>query len=333
MKIMPKYTRRKFFIQVKFFALCLLMYTSDLAFISQEPVAAVKPSSPLPTPTSAPLPVPAPVNAPALKPVSAIKKGFLSSAKSSIYPESISAKIKPQTNGLKAPPILLPDSTRKKESGSIRGGLNLSMGDGMEGTGSLVEELTDAQIKQLTKTGNITKTKHIPPPVPVLPPATVLASVSVPGAPSISTPTLPSSGSTTPSPNPSAALPSPVAADSSASCNSSTTSPVDQDVHGPSLCSSQTPSNAPQYTLLERGKVSMGDFEALKGRNTSTRYTTSQSIPSDSIPFLFHSVQPNLCSFRTFSSSPFVLVHTIPSLLIHTNICISSSHSFCSAIT
>lgn len=273
------------------------MYTSILAFILQEPVAAIKPSSPLPTPTLAPLPLPvpptpsAPVNAPASKPVSAIKKGFLSSAKSSIYPESVSAKMKPQTNGLKAPPILLPDSTRKKESGSIRGGLNLSMGNGMEGTGSLVEELTDAQIKQLTKTGNITKTKHIPPPIPVLPTAPVLASVPAPGAPSISTPTLPSSDSTTSSPIAALPLPPPIAADSSASSSASPTSPVNEDAHAPSLSSSQTPSNAPQYTLLERGIVSMGDFEALKGRNTSTRCTTSRSsFNSYSVTFLFHPI-------------------------------------------
>lgn len=305
------------------------MYSSIFILSSQEPVTAIKPSRP--TSATAPVPVPAtpsaPVNAPASKPVSAIKKGFLSSAKSSIYPESISAKINPQTNGLKAPPILLPDSTRKKESGSIRRGLNLSMGDGMDGTGSLVEELTDAQIKQLTKTGNITKTKHIPPPVPA--PAPVSASVPAPGAPSIFTPALPSDLSASPSPI--AKLTPPVLSDSSASSSSSSSSPVDQGVHAPSISSSQTPSNAPQYTLLERGIVSMGDFEALKGRNTSTRYTTSHFIQLHHIPVPSHSTPLTFPTY--FLSSPFILVHTIPFLLIHTNFCISSSHSFCSAIT
>lgn len=282
----------RFFVQVKSLALCVLMYTSILAFILKEPVAAIKPSSPLPLPAPAPSTLSAPVNAPASKPVSAIKKGFLSTAKSSIYPESITAKIKPQTNGLKSPPILLPDSTRKKESGSIRGGLNLSMGDGIEGTGSLVKELTDSQIKQLTKTGNITKAKLIPPPVPNLAPALVLA-------PSTSTPALHSDLSRSPTRSPITTLPPPVLTDSSASSSSSPTSPVDEDVHVPSLSSSQTPFNAPQYTLLERGIVSMGDFEALKGRNTSTRYTTTHYI---AFLFIF------LSSFHFKTSHPILFL-------------------------
>ena len=236
--------------------------------------------------------------------MSAIKKGFLTSAKSSIYPESISAKIKPQTNGLKAPPILLPDMSLKNknknkndneyESGDIRGVLNLKKLSGMEGTGSLVEELTDAEIRQLTKTGNITKTKHVPAlaPVPVL-------------TPSQSKPALPSNSSTNSnsnsssdgdkemsllpsSPSPSSSSPSPSASLESNSSASSSSSVGHHSTAGhassPSPSSADHPSKAPTYTLLERGIVSMGDFETLKSRNTSTR--PSELVCRISVPLV-----------------------------------------------
>lgn len=253
----------------------------------------MKQSSPLPAPAPATTPLPA--SAPA--PVSAIKKGFLTSAKSSIYPESISAKIKPQTNGLKAPPILLPDMSLKNENenknenerGDIRGLLNLRKPSGMEGTGSLVEELTDAEIRQLTKTGNITKTKHVPVPVPVLPPTQ-------------STPALPSNSSTnsnsssdgdkemsllpsSPSPSSSTSPSDSLASNSSASSSSSVGHHSNAGhASSPSPSNAEHPSKAPTYTLLERGIVSMGDFETLKSRNTSTR--PSELVCRISVPLV-----------------------------------------------
>ena len=276
--------------------------------------------------------------------MSAIKKGFLSSAKSSVYPESVSAKIKPKTNGLKTPPILLPDMNRKNknESGDIRGGLNISRSSGMEGAGSLVEELTDAEVKQLAKTGSITKTKHIPAPAPA--PAL--------GPPSTSSPVLPSqcsmdskgnrednknstsngddkmsfpSSSQGLTPSPSLATHSSIGSSSSVCHDSSVRTDSSTDgsrrrvggegegeggsrsknthtstvthgadkAHSPSPSSTEQPSKAPQYTLLERGIVSMGDFETLKSRDTSTR-----SAPYPSISILSYLFLSNLFLFH-----------------------------------
>ena len=271
--------------------------------MKQEPVLSIKQSDPLraTAPVSAPTSATTPIPAAAPAPVSAIKKGFLTSAKSSIYPESISAKIKPQTNGLKAPPIILPDMSlknkneNKNERGDIRDVFNLKKPSGMEGTGSLVEELTDAEIRQLTKTGNITKTKHGPVPVP---------------APSQSTPSLPSDSSTnsnsssdgdkklsllpsspfpSSSPSPSSSF-SPSSSDSLASNSSASSSSslghhsTEGHASSPSSSNAGHPSKAPTYTLLERGIVSMGDFETLKSRNTSIR--PSELVCRISVPLV-----------------------------------------------
>ena len=89
-------------------------------------------------------------NSPIVKSAPAIKKGFLNNAKSTVYPESVSAKIKKPTGGDNN--ILLPGSDKNNGSGNFDERTAVSTDSG---SGSLVQELTESQLKQLKKTGTL----------------------------------------------------------------------------------------------------------------------------------------------------------------------------------
>jgi hypothetical protein len=95
-----------------------------------------------------------------------IKKGFLSNSKSSVYPESVTAKNKSVKSA--SPNIILPGNMVENYddiSGDSNIGLGVGVGRGSKkGGGSLVQELTPGELKELKKTGSIAKAKVEPNP-------------------------------------------------------------------------------------------------------------------------------------------------------------------------
>ena len=177
----------------------------------------------------------------------AIKKGFLTSAKSTIYPESVSAKIKKSSLGNPSTPILLPGKAGKvfgPDSEVHKGGNGKTHGVG-DGSGSLVQELTEQELLQLKKTGVVRSPAH---------------SSTLGIAPNSTSTSI--SSAITP-----IGLVERVATDKTIS-NSTVTSNVPLVV-----LSTTSPSvKCPVYSLIERGIVSMGDFESLKAKVASNRW-------------------------------------------------------------
>ena len=184
----------------------------------------------------------------------AIKKGFLTNAKSTIYPESVSAKTKKSTLSGQFAPIILPG--RARETPSAVNGVDRNV---VDGAGSLVQELTEKELLQLKKTGTLKSPAHISNTAPTLAPVSVSPVSSAIGLTERST-----------------------IGSSSSDCNSSGSSSTISNATSSSAGTVQTPQVAanivstsgkcPIYSLIERGIVSMGDFESLKAKVASNRF-------------------------------------------------------------
>jgi hypothetical protein len=220
---------------------------------------------------TAPAPVPAPAPA--------IKKGFLNTAKSTVYPESVTAKNKKPVNSIFSPAIILPSKTSSERSDnrSLLSSTNgLLRTDGVVSTvsGSMVQELSAEELQQLKKTGTVRKTQGQGQTQ-----ATVLSS----SAPSVSTSSSAAVGAVQAKGTEKSVMNS-NSNDNSSSSNSSSSSSSSSSSNGISSPRSsqspqndpQSPSNRPQYSLIERGLVSMGDFETLKDKVASNRYCWSR---------------------------------------------------------
>ena len=218
---------------------------------------------------TAPAPVPAPAPA--------IKKGFLNTAKSTVYPESVTAKNKKPVNSISSPAIILPSKTSSERSDnrSLLSSTNgLLRTDGVVSTvsGSMVQELSAEELHQLKKTGTVRKTQTQGQGQTQ---ATVLSS----SAPSVSTSSSAAVGAVQAKGTEKSVMNS-NSNDNSSSSNSSSSS-SSNGISSPRSTQSpqndpQSPSNRPQYSLIERGLVSMGDFETLKDKVASNRYCWSR---------------------------------------------------------
>jgi hypothetical protein len=227
----------------------------------------------------------------ATAPAPAIKKGFLNNAKSTVYPESVTARSKKPVNSINSPAIILPSKTlsEKSENKSLLSSTNGLLRTGgvvSTGSGSMVQELSAEELQQLKKTGTVRRTQGQTQT------SALSSSDTLSPSPSVSTAGIP------PSPLASAgvgAAQSTGTEKSSASIidvkniissSSSSSSSSGNGFSSPRLTTTtqgpkndpQSPSNRPQYSLIERGLVSMGDFETLKDKVASNRYRTGGGV-------------------------------------------------------
>jgi hypothetical protein len=169
-----------------------------------------------------------------IKPVPAVKKGFLNNSKSTVYPESVSAKnkkIKSDTN------ILLPSKHANDENdkNDYDNDKNRNNYDNNYNNSNLVEELSSEQLKELNKKGklskNITENKDI------------------------SNENIKNNNNSKNEKN------------NEGMVERSTIKIVKNDATVENLNAVDTKN--PKFSLIERGVVSMGDFETLKAKVAS----------------------------------------------------------------
>ena len=193
------------------------------------------------------------------KKTQAIKKGFLTNAKSTIYPESVSAKTKKSPLLGQAAPILLPG--RAMETPSAANGATINDHNAVDGAGSLVQELTEKELLQLKKTGTLKSPAHISKSALPLPPVSSSAVTNEIGL--IERSTIGNSSSSN-------------GLSSTIRKESSLTDTISSSVNTPKIPQVvsnivSTDGKCPIYSLIERGIVSMGDFESLKAKVASNR--------------------------------------------------------------
>mmetsp|Transcript_12819 Transcript_12819/g.12463 ORF Transcript_12819/g.12463 Transcript_12819/m.12463 type:complete len:408 (+) Transcript_12819:883-2106(+) len=171
-----------------------------------------------------------------IKPVPAVKKGFLNDTKSTVYPESVSAKnkkIKSDTN------ILLPSKHANDENdkNDYDNNKNRNNYDNNNNNSNLVEELSSEQLKELNKKGKLSKN--------------IIENKD------ISNENMKNNNNSKNEKN------------NEGMIERSTIKTVKNDATLENLNAVDTKN--PKFSLIERGVVSMGDFETLKAKVASNR--------------------------------------------------------------
>jgi hypothetical protein len=146
----------------------------------------------------------------------------------------------------------------------------------------MVQELSAEELQQLKKTGTVRRTQGQTQTSALsssgtLSPSPSVSTAGVPSSPPLSAGVCVGAAQSTGTEKSSASI-----IDVKNIINSSSSSNSGNGISGPRSTTTtqgpendpQSPSNRPQYSLIERGLVSMGDFETLKDKVASNRYRT-----------------------------------------------------------